>query len=187
MPPAAGNVSVQARRLLLQGCMSAPQKVIVLPPELAAKAHELDANGFKKNLNTLLAEHHRPQLLQALAERSARPKPFTLLRFFEQQGETLLGELTDGVTHFELYLRYTASPNSPVKCSYARFSVKLAEFRRLKGLPSRYKTHAESVTDLPSQLGDAAPTTPPAMAASPLEPARRRRRRGGHDWNPLGS
>ena len=158
--------------------MSAKQKVIILPPELAAEAHELDATGFKKSLTTLLGEHLRPQLLQALAEWRARPKPFDLLRFFEQQGETLLGELADGVTHFELYLRYTAAPNSPIKCSYGRFSVRLAEFRRLKGLPSRYKSHAESVTDLPSQPVAAVPTTPPA---------RRRRRRGGHDWNPLGS
>ncbi len=166
--------------------MAAPRKVIVLPPELAAKVREVDQFGFKKSAATVLGEHYRAQLMQALEEWRARPKPFTLLRFFEQQGETLIGELADGVSHFELYLRYTAVPNSPIKCSYGRFSVRLAEFRRLKGLRSRYKSHAESVTDLPLQSVDAAPTTPPITAVSPPGPERRRRRRGGHDWNPLG-
>ena len=129
--------------------MGAGRKTIDIPPELTARAVKVDEHGRRVNLTAVLARHYRKRLEQVLAARRARPRPLTLQQLFERQGEVLITELADGVTHYELFLRWTSGLNPPVTCSYGHFCKALAEFRRCKGLPQRRRRRAEHTMTSP--------------------------------------
>ena len=98
-----------------------------------------------------MGDHYREQLQALLRERASRPKPFDLMRFFCQQSENLSCELSDGVSHYSLYLRYIQRRQIPEKITYHLFTAKLSCYRRLQGLPPRQHRRSESVTDPPAK------------------------------------
>ena len=118
-----------------------------MPPPSAVEVGEEEAKAAQLGLAspTQATQQLRAHLLACLEERRRQPQPFDLLRFLLAQGENLLCDLADGVTHYALYMRYQQTGQVPEAMSYSTFAEKLAWFREYRGLPPRYKRHAERV------------------------------------------